>query len=162
MAYIPQIRFENFGTTNNLGQNVNDEVVFDNIGGFSSIGFELAVPTGGTVVFEATFDGTNWENIAMRSQDDDLVTSVSSVSATFIGSISCARQFRVRTSVAGSASGTVQGRAQSDVSTLEGIEFGPPPHKIGFEPVHNDAIYVAQQTNTAFWTPASGKKFVEC
>ena len=160
MAFLPPNNFENFGSASNLAAALNSAVTFDNVGGYSSIGFELTIPTGATVVFEATFDGTNWEQIAMRSQDLDLVQSSSTVTGTFIGSIACARQFRVRVSVAGSAAGTVQGRAQRDVSTLEGIEFGPPPHKIGFTAVHKDAAFTTAQAGTSIWTPAAGNKFV--
>lgn len=37
---------------------------------------------------------------------------------------------------------------------------GPPPHMIGYTPVHKAAEYSVAQTDTIIWTPASGKKFV--
>lgn len=160
MAYLPPNEKQDFGSTDNLGQNLNDTVEFDNVGGYSSIAFHCLAPTGGEVTFEATFDGANWEPVSMRSVTDDVFTNKTDDDSDFLGSISGARKFRWRTSTAGSAAGTVMGRAQRDAATLEGIEFGYPPHRFGFTPVHKDASYTTAQTGAAIWTPASGKKFV--
>ncbi len=150
----------NFGYSNNLGENLNDAVAFENKGGFSTIGFHLVPPVGGTVAFEASFDEVNWELITLRGINSDVIAQTADTEDDFIGSIAAGRSFRVRTSVAGSAAGTVIGRAQRDAAIIETIEFGPPPDKIGYATVHKDASYTTAQTNTAFWTPASGKKFV--
>jgi len=41
MAYISERNYINIGSTSNLGQNLNDEVEFENEGGFSSIGIHV-------------------------------------------------------------------------------------------------------------------------
>lgn len=151
---------ENFGYSGNLGQSENDAVTFENKGGFSTIGFHLIPPAGGTVAFEASFDGTNWEMITLRGINSDVLTQSSDAEDDFIGSIAAGRQFRVRTSSAGGGAGTVMGRAQRDAAIIETIEFGAPPDKIGYDSVHKDVSYATAQTATAFWTPAAGKKFV--
>jgi hypothetical protein len=160
MTNISFPKYEDFGSTNNLGKNLNDTFVFENTGGYSAIGFHALAPTGGEVTFEITFDDTTWEPVNMRSITDDMYTNKTDDNSDFVGSISSARKFRWRTSVPGSSEGTIKGRAQRGVSTLEGIEFGYPPHRFGFEPVHKDGSYTSAQTNTVIWTPSSGKKYV--
>lgn len=160
MSYISFPSHQDFGSVGNLGQNLNDVFAVDNVSGYSSIAFHCLAPTGGEVTFEATFDGINWEAVSMRSVTDDIFTQSTDDDSDFLGSISGARQFRFRTSVGGSAAGTVMGRMQRDTATLEGIEFGYPPHRFGFVPVHKDASFTTAQTGAALWTPASGKKFV--
>ena len=96
----------------------------------------------------------------MRSINDDVFASSTTNGSDFIGSIAAVRSFRVRTSIAGSAAGSVVGRMQRDAAVLESIEFGYPPHRFGFTPVHKDASYTTAQTGVALWTPASGKRFI--
>jgi hypothetical protein len=152
--------FSDFGASGNLGQNENDQVLFTNKGGFSSIGLKVSAPTGGVATFEATFDGTTWDPINLRSVDDDIYVQSTNNGSVFIGSISCARAFRVRTSTAGSAPGTVMGRAAVAPSTLEGQEFGNPPHRFGFITTRKDKAFTTAQTGGELWAPASGKRIV--
>jgi hypothetical protein len=148
------------GEANNLGKNENDVVVFDNAGGYSTIALQITVPTGGVATFEATFDGSTWVPITLRDVENDVYAQSTDDGTPFIGSIAGARKFRLRTSTAGSANGTVIGTASRGTSTLEGIEFGWPPHRFGYTPVHKDASYATAQTGADIWTPATGKKFV--
>jgi len=152
--------YNDFGSANNLAAALNSEVVFVNNGGYSSLGFTLTIPTGATVQFEASFDGVTYDDITLRSVGADGYVKSTTISETFIGSIATARMFRARVIVAGSASGTIMGRASRDASTLEGIEHGYAPHRIGFVGMHFDFSYTTQQTGVALWTPTSGKKFV--
>lgn len=115
--------FEDFGIDNNIAAALNSEVVYNNQYGMSTIAFQLDVPTGSTVVFEGSMDGVNYTDIKLRSMDTNEYSNFTTVSSPFIGSISSLRLFRVRVSVAGSAAGTIKGRASDQMSTLEGVEF---------------------------------------
>jgi len=153
-------RIEDFGQPNNLEANINDQFIFNNLRGYSSIGFNLTIPSGAVAVFESSYDGINFISARMRSIDTDEYTSMSNETATYIGSISSVRIFRVRISLAGSGTGSVIGRASIDVSTLEGIEHGSRPDAFGNIAVHKDFTYTAIQTGAIIWTPQSNKKFV--
>jgi hypothetical protein len=115
-----------FGSAGNLGSALNSEVSITNTNGYSSISFYLTIPTGATVVFEDSPDGVNWISCTLRQRGGDNYISSTTSSGGIIGSISGSRLFRVRVSVAGSTTGTVMGRITKEVSTLEGIENGPP------------------------------------
>lgn len=116
-------KFEDFGSVGNLAAALNSEVVYVNQYGASTISFHLTIPTGATVVFEGSVDGITYTGVKIRSMDTDEYNSSATVSSPYIGSISSLRMFRVRVSVAGSASGSVIGRASEQMSTLEGVEF---------------------------------------
>lgn len=149
-----------FGEPGNLGQDVDDSVEFINSGGFSTVAMQVNVPTGGAACFEACFNNSDWWPITLRDIDNDEYAQTTTDGTPFIGSISGVRCFRVRTCTAGSAPGTVMGTLQRGASTLEGIEFGYPPHRFGFAPVHRDVSFATAQTGAAIWTPVAGKKFV--
>jgi len=117
---------DNFGTTNNLAAALNSVYTYSNTYGLSSISFKLTIPTGATVTFEGSFDGTTFNNVTLRRVANDGYVQTTTVSDVYIGSIIGMRIFRVRVSVVGSASGTVIGTSSSQVGTLEGIENGPP------------------------------------
>jgi hypothetical protein len=143
-----------------LGKNLNDEVVFENTAKFSTVTAHVHAPTGGKVCFEGSVNGTEWESITFRDITNDVYASSTNDGTPFIGSVIGLQKIRFRTCVAGSADGSVAGRASRNVAILEGIEFGHPPHRFGFTPVHKDASYTTAQTGTSIWTPASGNKFV--
>lgn len=149
-----------FGSQDNIGQNENDEFLLNLPDGNSTIGFRVVPPIGGTVIFEGSFNGITWEEISMRSIDNDLMSHSTDITSNFIGSISGLRKFRIRTSSAGSAAGTMTGKLQKAVAVLEGIEFGNPPHKFGFTPISKDGGWTSAQTGTTIWDPTTGNKFV--
>jgi hypothetical protein len=156
---VPIRGFEDFNLS--LGSALNSSAEYDNIYGFATISFRLVVPTGATVVFEETVDGTNYTATTVRANgSDDNYKQFTTVSDSFIGSISGARKFRARVSVAGSAPGTFAGRATIFPSTLEGQEHGFAPHKRGFTPIRKDFEFLLSQVGTDVWIPAAGKKFV--
>jgi hypothetical protein len=161
MSYISFPAVETLGSVGNLGKNLNDSIVVENKRGYPTIAFHCNVPTGGEVTFEGSFDKQeNWEAVNVRSITDDIYTNKTDNGSSFIGSVSGMTHFRFRTSVAGSENGTVKGALQRDVSIIEGIEFGYPPHRFGFIPVHKDVTFTSAQSSTSIWTPEVGKKFV--
>lgn len=159
MTYSPFIPKKDIGATGNLSQTLNDTVEFDNDEGFVSLGMFVTPPTGGEVTFEGTLDGTNLVTFSVRSMELDRILSTVTTATNVIGSIATFRKIRLRTSVGGSADGDAVGRMSRDAAVLETIEFGAPPHKIGFDPVHEDAI-ITTATTTDLWDPATGKTFV--
>lgn len=154
-----EMLFEDFGAANNIGLTVGAALIFDNDNGYSSIAFRVTPPTGGTVAFEVSPDGDNWDSAAMRSTlNDEYLSSVGTIDF-IIGSISAMRKFRVRTTDAGSAEGTIKGRAQRDASTTEGSEFSNRPDKIGAELITKSGQFSTAVTGFTLWTPGNGKRF---
>ena len=149
-----------FGTSANLASTLNATTEISNVDGNTFIAFYITVPSGATIQFELTYDGINWDTCTMRSTQLDRFQYNTTVSGPFEGSIIGARKVRFYTTVAGSGTGTVIGTMTKQTATLESIEFGYPPHRFGFEPIHKDAEYSTQQTASSIWIPATGKKIV--
>lgn len=148
-----------FGFVGNIPTTLNSAIEIVNLDGFSTIVAWVTAPTGGEISFELSVDGIHWETAYLWSLKDEIYTPKTSNNESFRGSIAGARKFRFRVSSGGSAQGTVMGRIIREVSTVEGIEFGWPPHRIGFPTIHKDVSYTTAQTGTAIWTPASGKTY---
>lgn len=140
--------FEDFGAINNLGQNIGDSVVYTNDTGYSSIGFTLVVPSGGAVEFLGSYNGVDYIPITMLATDGTGYVRAISYDDTFLGSIASLRSFMVRTTAAGSADGSVTGRASNANTVLDGINQGNPPAKVGTEIVHLGFEYTTPQTDT--------------
>jgi hypothetical protein len=136
-----------------VGQNIDDEFVFTNPCSFASIGFHFVAPPGGKVVFEGTFDGTNWVPITYRSMGIDEFVNHAHYDEDFVGSIANLRQIRFRTTVAGSGDGSVHGRVIRNVHTLESIEHGNPPHKIGQKIIRFGVDVTAPVTGSELFVP---------
>ena len=149
-----------FGELDNLSEVAESTLVVDNDSGFNTIGFYCSPPTSGIITFETTYDGIHWETTSIRGITSDTITSVISTAGNFIGSIAGNRAFRFRTSTGGSAPGTVMGRQQRNTSVIETIEFGYPPHKVGFPTERHSGEYTDAETNTVLWQPTSGKAVV--
>lgn len=156
----PTGTIKKFGYTSNLAQSLNSSVTIENDLGYSTCAVRVTAPTGGVVIFEGSIDGINWESLNFRSISHDIFMSNSNNDSDFIGSIIGMRFIRFRVSSAGSTAGTVMGVLTKEVSILESIEFGYPPHRFGYTPVHKDASFTDAQTATAIWTPTSGKKYI--
>jgi hypothetical protein len=150
--------FEDFSFV--IPETLNSEVIYDNKFGLPTIGFTLTVPTGGTVLFEGSFDGITYNPITMRSVALDSYSKSTTISDSLLGSIGALRSVKLRVIVAGSAPGVVTGRANAYVSTIEGQEHGFPPHKRGFITRRKDFTFVNAQTGTDIWVPAAGKRFI--
>ena len=139
--------YQDFGAVGNLGENLNDEVLFTNTGGFHSIGFSLVVPTGGRVAFEGSYDGTNFVPVTVLATDGTGYVRGIDYDDTFIGSIATMRLFRVITVVAGSAPGTVIGRVSDAQNVIEGLDQTAAPHNIGMSPQHLGFEFTTPQTD---------------
>lgn len=136
-----------------IGQDIGDMHVFTNPCSFAGIGFHLVVPPGGKVVFEGTFDDTNWVAITFRSMGIDEFVNHAHYDEDFIGSIANLRQVRWRTTVAGTGPGSVHGRVIRSVNTLEGIEHGNPPHQIGQKIIRFGVDITAPVTGAELFVP---------
>ena len=159
MSYQPFIPREDFGSVGNLAAALDSVVEYDNIHGMATIFMRVVPPTGGTVAFESTPDGTNWDSATLRSTGADDYQSSAAAADFFLGSISGARKFRVRVSVAGAAAGTVHGSAHLEMSTLEGQEFRASPHKLGGTRIKGAHQFTTAQAGTILYTPSPGKRF---
>lgn len=149
-----------FGAAGNLSEDLNSTFEINNSLGYNTIGFYCTPPTGGVITFEATYDGINWEPTSVRGITSDTITSTIDTAGNFIGSIAANRSIRLRTSTAGSGVGTAMGCLHRDVSVIETIEFGYPPHKVGFATVRHHDAFSSAQTDFSLWTPPSGKAIV--
>jgi hypothetical protein len=139
-----------------LSETVGDTTEYANKG-YATLAFFIEVPPGGEIIFEASFDRITWESISIRSINNDIFQSKIISDGNFIGSIVGLPNIRFRTSSAGSDDGTITGVFARNVSVLEGIEFGNPPHRFGFTPIHVDASYTTQQTDTVIFTADADK-----
>ncbi len=147
-----------FGYANNLDTTLNSVYEISK-NGYNTMAFRLIPPGGGTISFEASFDGTNYEVITFRSITEDILVNTADDTCNILGSISGVQKFRFRTSSAGTGTlGTVMGAMTKQVSVLENIEFFPPPHRFGYLPVIKTVNLTDSDTVTA-WLPASGKTF---
>lgn len=146
-----------------IDKTLDSVLELDNAECFATIAFYLVPPTGGRVRFEACFDGNEWVPITLRGVNSDLLVQTADSADpvdNYLGSCAGTSKFRVKTIVAGSANGSISGRFTQAPCVIETIEFGYPPHKIGYDPVHKDASFTTTQTGTAIWTPASGKRAI--
>jgi hypothetical protein len=125
MSVSPIVDYLDISTTD-LGENINDNVEISNDGGYSTIALSLTIPTGATVEFQGSFDGTNFTAITFRSVSTNEYVQNSTTSGIFLGSIIGTKLFRVITTSGGSAPGSISARLNKNVAILEGIEHGDP------------------------------------
>lgn len=128
------------------------------VDGYNGIGFHLVPPTGGQITFEGSFDGISWTAITLREIGANGYTQKSSTTEDYIGSIACLSKIRFRTSVGGSAPGSVGGRLTVPSNTLEGVEHGNAPHLIGYSCIVKNVFCNGSSYNLPIWIPAAGKK----
>jgi len=145
-------KYEDFSST--LSQTLNSSYTYINTIGYSHIGCRVVPPTGGIITFEGTFDGTNWFSILFRSLESSIFTSSVSTTQDVIGSIIGLKSIRFRTSTAGTADGSVNGRVQSQLSIIEGIEHinDESIAKIISEVKNSQITYIGKSFNTAALT----------
>ncbi len=149
--------YQDFAVGLESGQ--DSAVTIDNTDGFSSIGFNMAIPSGSTIRFEGSFDGTNFGSIQLRELSSNGYTQTTDHSEDYIGSISTLRKIRLKTISAGTTTGWAAGRLGREAATLEGAENSPPPHRFGNELFHRGFSGVGTLTNKLLYTPPSGNKF---
>lgn len=96
---------------NKIGKDVDDKLDLLNNYGFHHFGFYITPPPGGTVVVEGTYDGSNWWPIAVDNSDTSELNLPSITDAgSYLARIDTTRTVRIRTSVAGTAAGSLNGR----------------------------------------------------
>lgn len=100
----------------------------------NTIGFHLIIPTNSEILFEGSWDGINWESATFRQMGVDGYASSSHQTENWIGSCATFNYLRWRTLSVGSTSGSIYGKTTYAPSTLEGIEHGAMPHRIGAYP----------------------------
>lgn len=115
-----------FGSSGNLSQALGSIVTVSNADGYAGATFTLTCPSGSMVALEATYDGFNWFSTTFRRIGNDGYIQQTSGVDSYIGSIAGAQSFRARVIQSGFTTGTLIGSLQRYVSTLEGIENGPP------------------------------------
>lgn len=143
----------------NIPKELGSEIIIP-VSRYNSIGFSLVVPTGGEVQFLGSFDGSLFNPITLRSTGSDGWTKVSFSNDDFIGSVASMRLFKIKVIIAGSANGTIGGKLNKQVCTIEGIEHSNPPHNIGHEILRKSFEFIVAQTNTPILTPPTGYKWV--
>lgn len=159
-GFASNISLSSFGISGNLFGTLNSTLDIDNSKGASFICCNITPPTNGTIEFQLSFDGINFETFTLRSTTSDIFKTSTIITDTLIGSIIGAKIIRFKTVVAGIAAGSILGTMNMSSATIESIEFGYPPHRFGYAPIHKDADFSTQQTATAIWTPTIGKKVV--
>lgn len=128
--------------------------------GFVGIGLHVVPPTGGQIAFEGSYDGVNFSAITLREVGANGYTQKCVATEDYIGSIACLAKVRFRTSVGGSAPGSIGGRMNQTGSTIEGIEHGNAPHNIGYPVMAKTLAFTGSVYNYPVWIPATGKKWV--
>jgi hypothetical protein len=134
----------------------------DNYLGYNTLGAYIAPPSGGQVKFQGAFSDNLWTDITLRSIGADGYTKYSNHAfENYIGSIASLPKIRIITIESGSDNGFIGGRLIKEVSTLEGQENAPPPHRYGSQPKHFGFGFEAAIVNgSGLWTPAHNKRFI--
>lgn len=117
---------QEIGALNNIGSGINSYFEYENEYGFNNISVHVAPPSGGTIEFLGTFDGRNWFDCLLRGTSNNGYIKECSYPNDYVGSIAGMRKIKFNVSSAGTTSGTIEGTVQAEVSTLEGVENGPP------------------------------------
>ena len=125
----------------------------------ASIGVHVLPPTGGEIIFEGSWDGMMWEPVTLRQMGAHGYSTTTREHDMWIGSVATFVYIRFRTSVGGSAPGNIHGRFSPMMCTLEGVEHGPQPHKIGSAVTAKD-ISVLSTSAAEVWRPTAGHKLV--
>jgi hypothetical protein len=147
----------------NLGTAVNSASTI-NVDGATTMSIGIGTTTTGTFIFEGTADATNWFSVEVFDATSDLWVSGQNLTPTLGKTYHIAsgglRQIRLRTvTTLGTTMAHVVNLSLSQ-QLIAGIDTGAAPHNFGYSNLHKDGEYTTQQTGTALWTPASGKKFV--
>lgn len=140
-----------------------ESVTIENYLGLNSISMHVSPPSGAKVKFSASFGENEWVDISLRQigyLGYTRITPTGPDEAFYIGSIAGATAIKFTIVGDGSESGHIGGRMIRQIHTIEGIEQGPPPHRIGNQIIHK-GFYI--NTNTGdylLWQPESGYRFV--
>lgn len=117
--------------TTAIGGNLNDAFTIAT-GGAASLGLHVEPPPGARIVFEGSWMGNEWNVVTLREMGSNGYVTFSEVHEDYIGSVASLRFFRVRVIRQGTGEpGHITGKFSNTLSTIEGIEHGYMPHKIG-------------------------------
>lgn len=107
-------------------QALNDSYIYPNRFGFSTIGLHIIPPTGGTIVIEGSYNGSSWFPVFLKDLETSLNIHTVSNAVDVSGTITGYSSIRFRVSLAGSAPGSVVGRAQAQQasSNIDARESG--------------------------------------
>lgn len=151
-----------FGSVGNIPATSGSYFQLDNPS-YSTIGANINPDGGGVVNFLGSFDGVNYDQITLRQIGSDGYSYECSGSspANYIGSISALRSIRFANKTGSLSPCSVVGMMSAEMSTIEGIENGPPPHRFGNKLIHM-GFDVSNSTvsNSGLYTAAPRHKFV--
>lgn len=136
-----------------IGQTVGSELILTT-GGATSVGFYLKPPPGGMVQFQGSWTKIKWKDLTLRQMGAHGYVTQAEDEEDYIGSCATFQYIRLYVSRGGSAPGEVRGRFSPMMSTLEGIEHGYAPHKIGAEVQAKWFAYSSVVTNGTIAFPA--------
>jgi hypothetical protein len=131
--------------------------------GYSTLGANINPDGGGLVHFYGSFDGVNYDDITLRQMGDDGYSYECSgnAPANYIGSIAALKSIRFVNKTGSASPCSVVGVMSAEMSTLEGIENGPAPHKIGNKLIHfGFAVNGTMATDSGLYTASPRHKFV--
>jgi hypothetical protein len=131
--------------------------------GGNTMTWGISTTTTGTIIFEATSDGTNWFSVEVFDAAADVWVSGQNITPTLGKSyhVACGGMRQVRIRVVSTLGATVSHfvNVTNSQQLLAGIDTGAAPHNFGYTLVHKDVEYTTAQTGTVIWTPTTGKKF---
>lgn len=157
---------EEFISSGTLGTAANSVVNFptDQI---NTLYVACNTTTTGTLIFEATLDGTNWithpQCLKISSSDFDKVVYTAQTPTSgdrYEMAVSGYRGLRCRTASLLGATVTLVYHGEAGVALIKQIDMASPPHNFGYTLVNKNAQYTTAQTGVALWTPASGKRII--
>jgi hypothetical protein len=150
------------GSASNLAAALNSALTWPADGDDSMLAY-IVTGTTGTVIWEATVDGTNWFTHPMTIQvgTTDLKVSAGVTPATgMVFRVACNgfHSVRLRVSSALGAALSVYSVRSIGVTFMKAMDMAPSPHNLGYALVNRCAQYTAAQTGTALWTPGTGRR----
>lgn len=116
-------------------------------------------PEGGCVEFYGSWDGSHWSSCSFRQMGGDGYAKSCNGHEDWIGSVATFNYVMFKVSCGGSAPGAYHGRFSQMMCTLEGIEHGNEPHRIG-SAVQSKSLECSSTSAKNVWTPEAGKKIV--
>ena len=122
----------------------------------NTVGLHYDPPPGTTTIFEGSWDGVNWTDFTLRQMGaHGYSTRTGASHEDWIGSVSTLNYIRLRITTGGSGIGVISGKFSFAPSTLEGIENGPMPHRIGASVEAKSYEFSTAVSNGTVWAPAS-------
>ena len=121
----------------------------------NSIGVHIDPPAGAALIFEGSWNNISWNDMTLRQMGGHGYSTTTEEHEDWIGSVATFRFWRVRVTRAGSGTGSIHGRLSYAPCTLEGIEHGNMPHRIGAAAVAKAFGYTAITGNGTIWSPTN-------